>query len=830
MPNRIAHCCLSVLITALAVACPRAQAQDETISLPAVTPAGAAPLDALRKSIGSNTLDFAFNETTGELAALCAVQNRLTVYPADYFVAGSTAESRSVGTPQESVAVIYKRWGSRTFYVVLCISDLVVFDATSLEEVHRGKLPVRRMRLMRTANDPEDPYVYYSHGLGGTEVRRIDARTWEDVGQIPGKLLLGVSGDGTHVCVIDEYLRSVEISGEEATPSKSFRRGGKPYADDWPEDEGVGDPHSGYFFHRRRAFRADLMEKFDRLPFEVVSVASQRPWVAGLRAETTLVIARYGTFEPVAEYQLPKSGRPDAVKAGRFGARPARRRFFFDAARQRLLIGLYDHVTVVPLKTLDLPQNEVVPRQLPFEFTADGSDVLAIPTRDPEVVVTPHSDPPGGEQQTGALRWDLPDRAGQFRLVADLSRGQARSVETVIVNLNRPYLEVPVPAPQIFTDPTGRYTAFVDVGGGFTTFAVFDWQTQTMSPKKQVSTTDTIRLTAESLMLMERKRTGYTDAFRLPLPDLEPVTNFRTEWPIGNQWIAAFGQDGVFRKLPSGEPKPFPPLVEGLFEQSRDGQLVDYPAAAFGAALGDGWVSEGVFYPDDALENPALLLRPWGFLRSSPLDVQALLEAAEYQPARNATVGRLLQISENRESAFSDSIRFKWKRGLQANTLSMEILETEQQQSSRPVRQTVTVGLFDGRPYDSAVPFAANGKLAVVSNGRLYQFDEKEVPPPEEIAVPPLRFQLRQSHLVAKPNGVTEFRHELEGAQGEVRYEVQGPTVGEEVFPLTITPDGVVPVDAAKVIDFALPHFIAQWEDQSESILDDYQKNGSKSV
>ena len=295
----------------------RAVAQDAevtgTITVETIGADSSTSVECEVRALVAAAFDFAFNRKTGELAAIETEFGRLRVYPAGFMNSSTAVEPRTVTVGTRPVAVILKEYQEQSYYIVACETDseLVVLDATTLDEVNRSRLPARDLTRLWTSQNPDDPNVYYSYQVPGvTGARKINAETWEDAGLIvdPGTLF-AVSGDGRRLSISGEngnWARSLTIDGDRVIRTDPSRCTLQSHANIC-----YSDPHGRFLFIGQRfpfpridVMRPDLSRQVNMLDYAILGFAREEPWLVGYRSQGTnasFVFAEYHSLGPLFE-------------------------------------------------------------------------------------------------------------------------------------------------------------------------------------------------------------------------------------------------------------------------------------------------------------------------------------------------------------------------------------------------------------------------------------------------------------------------------------------------------------------------------------------------
>lgn len=345
-------------------------------------------------------------------------------------------------------------------------------------------------------------------------------------------------------------------------------------------------------------------------------------------------------------------------------------------------------------------------------------------------------------------------------------------------------ITLPVPEPPfLLSSPDKRYTAFGAVD-------LYDWESAKFLEAAAalsffrrgwgwISNSEFAVLEARSGRVWHLP-TLSRDHVRGPSPEATAVS------VVAGQWLFSETDRGVERFQFRGERSPFPELARGLKErEAESGSLVGCSLELLGSAFNEGWILEGAYYPSDELKRPALLLRPWGFVRSNALDVDRLLRAPEYQTARGETASTPVRAGSQEPLQFPRSnlkVSFSYERGARVGRDSHRydvtvVLDAVDPEKAIPASVPKTIALGGVVSKDAYVDRVGcvgriGDELLVALDDRLYRVD---IGLGDAKNSDPLRFVLKQSHLVANPDGVTEFKHELAGGEPPYQYRVTGP-------------------------------------------------------
>ena len=301
----------------------------------------------------------------------------------------------------------------------------------------------------------------------------------------------------------------------------------------------------------------------------------------------------------------------------------------------------------------------------------------------------------------------------------------------------------------------------------------------------------------------------------LSLPQLETVRRFKTDTRgsgqiqsivnVGTKFFFMADRSNNIRRysIETGNEMPFPPLLSGLNENTTNGVMSGYSSSLIGRRLGEGWISEGVYYNNEKLTAPQLILRPWGFVNTERLDIGQLLNAMDQgnpelaRNRRNSTGKVPIQLRGNQQKIMLRDNRHA--------TLSyLDVFEGTEK------LQTILYKP-DNRIHQPVAAIIGNQLLVYVSD-KLYRSpapaDEAARLPESPIALADLmKFKLKQSHLVASSSGVTKLQHTVEGASDSVRFSIDQNVGTNNPMVLPCDPvTGEVTFDARVAVPWMVQH------------------------
>jgi hypothetical protein len=846
----ILACCLTATSSPELLAQP---ADGETIPVKTIGLDEEQTIDCRVRSLAAPAFDFAFNPHTGELAAIETEFARLRVYPPGYLAGSNPARPRSATVGTRPVSVVCKQWGDRSYYLVACEtgSELVVVDAATLEEVHRTNLPARDLTQLWTSRNADDPNVYYSFQLQGTAgARVINAETWEDAGTVvePGTLF-GVSADGRYLAASGQdgaKGRSLTIHGGRVVATRPSYCTLQSHANIC-----ATDPLGLYLlvgerfpFTRVEVWRGDLSRQVNTLDFAVLTFSEREPWMVGYRPKDTkslLVFASYPALGPLFQLEYPgtpleRQFQDAAVQLANYRA-PRRFRVFCDDERDQLLVAFNEHVISIPLTDLPLPDGAIPHALLPLNAAASIDQELQIPVaqQPPEADVRVRTAPDGVVLEDGDLRWTpTAEHIGRHAVELDFSLGDRSHRQWIEVSVDRPALTLDAlskgdsPASVLHFDSAGdrllvashpstgeSLLQLIDLKSGETT------ATAPLPPSSNVHRVIVPSGDGEDLLVFYDQKVSVISWPRLELVmtcDIGGNSPLQDIVLVGNQWLVGTTQNRLGierRRLPGGEPVPFPALIGGIHEHTGNGLIGGIGQELIGSRFADGWISEGVYYSQD-LQTPQLLFRPWGFIRSERLDVGPLLRLYGTPAAPPVTSGNS-----------PDRIWFDGgKMQLLAGTASRPFVPPEGQPGTEDQLVTLsTWSLAAGQQVDSHPLCLTDGYLnhwevrvfpgqdeaLIMVTDKLYRWplppSTADVPSAEPALDDGPRFELKQSHLVADAAAPTEFVHSVTGGTAPYRFTVDGPRAVREMLPLAIGADtGTVTVDGPAASDWIIAH------------------------
>ena len=436
----------------------------------ATVPASA---DVQRIDLPSAGVSFAIAPETGAIAAVTGSDDVVKLYP-DLSARLSTAKvlTRTVGS--NAIAVVHKRLGDKSLFLVLCQGDrsLHLLDAATLQPAGKpialsGEQPI----CLVAPSSADAPYAFYCAGreMDG-RAHRVDLRNERDEGRVETMEGIGeisISADarilyGRRPGTSPSGVRAWQILSP-AGPEAPIRAAVLTNEHDTSQTY-YPDPLGQYCAFGRILHSADLTRKVAKFEVAPVCFFPGRPLIVGLEG-SKLVIYSYNTFKPLSNLTLDELGEAGGGGSGGIingnGRAPSRavprggnaNRYFIptvlpDPRNARIVVCRDRTASVIALTDLNLPAEPLLYASVDGPRTATvGQDLtFKLTPGDANVKIELNSAPQGLRMAVGGdtLTW-TPGSAdiGTQKVVLKLFAGDAQRLQEFEVAVRQSGLDLP---------------------------------------------------------------------------------------------------------------------------------------------------------------------------------------------------------------------------------------------------------------------------------------------------------------------------------------------------------------------------------------------------
>jgi hypothetical protein len=348
--------------------------------------------------LGARAKDFAFDPLTGNVAAADPHSDEVLLFKTvDLAADGKLDPIVRVRVGDAPALVVFKRLGDKRYFVVGCMRDAAVYLLAADDLKLESRIPVARPFCdeMFTSASPVDPYLFmnfFGNDSPGTLAVNLAKRI--DEGAVEGLRLGRIAADGRLA-----YAR----------PTVVLRRTGpldvKPKFEDafhplHLRDELVLDRRGEYAAAGEAIMNPTLDKSLGFLIWRAEAFLSERPIIVGFNDDrfdleeqtpdspgAKLLFASSNSFKQIGEAAIPMfyllldSSKTIDDENDEFASGGYPTRIFSDDARGRVILARRDHLSVVNLAALKLPDEPMLGINVAGKIDASPGRTNLIPLR-----------------------------------------------------------------------------------------------------------------------------------------------------------------------------------------------------------------------------------------------------------------------------------------------------------------------------------------------------------------------------------------------------------------------------------------------------------------
>ena len=429
---------------------------------------------------------FALNPRTGDVIGLAPSANTATLYPQAYLDGKNQTIVGPVATGAYPVAVVFKAWKDKTYFVVGCFRQnrIDVFDAKTLKAVGQIAIKPSDVSWLTTSRQLQDPCVYYAHGRGhDSKVGRIRVDDLRDEGDLDlndSVMDMEISADGNFLYTRGPWspsgfraLRAVRDASGETRWTQTFydHTSVAPY---------LPDPFGIYTGVGRLLCTADLSRQVREFDQPLAAFFPDRPVIVSVSAGRDMedqedakglqvTAISYNDFRVLGRASVPedagkKKDLPLPEADGRYGQGDFKRigyrvQVLADPVGNRVLVAVGARVGIVPLVALSVKDEPLLVASVEPPPVLKVGEPVEVPVTplDKRVDVSLKDAPKGVRLADGKIAWTPADtQVGHATVILRLKNGGLQRDQVVEFDVVQRCIQLGFTPSRIEISPDGK--------------------------------------------------------------------------------------------------------------------------------------------------------------------------------------------------------------------------------------------------------------------------------------------------------------------------------------------------------------------------------------